>query len=138
MWGCSWRPSFSQVVRVLSVCGEAGSEFLAGVVQGLVERAAGGGESFGKDVDGDVVEGDGDEHGALMGREGVADRGADGVDQLGRFGVGFGYGAAVGKLCPAVFVERDFASCQARLRTLTAASSSANLYAQVVKRLSPR
>lgn len=39
---------------------------------------------------------------------------------------------------PGLRLERHLASCQARLRTFTAASSGANLYAHVAKRLAPR
>jgi hypothetical protein len=40
---------------------------VSSVVDGLVERAAGGVEALGEDVDGNAVEGDGDEHLALLG-----------------------------------------------------------------------
>jgi hypothetical protein len=40
---------------------------VSSVVNGLVERAAGGVEPFGQDIDGDIVECDGDEDLALVG-----------------------------------------------------------------------
>jgi hypothetical protein len=52
----------------------AARKLVASVVDGLVERAAGRVEPLGQDVDGDVIERDGDEDLALVGAELRLDR----------------------------------------------------------------
>ena len=86
------------------------AELAAGVVQGLVESAAGGVLALREHVDGDVVERDRDEHRALMGSEDLGDRVADGADQLAGFRLGLGSRVAViEQLRPPVVVQRDLA-----------------------------
>ncbi len=117
---------------------ESCAEPAAGVVQRLVERAAGGGEALGKHVDRDLVERKGGEDLALVRGQLGLDRPLDGAQEL----VDLDGLCAV--LRPSATAAQRSASngssrpCQARRRSLTAASRTANLYAQVLKRLAPR
>ena len=63
----------------------------------LVERAAGRVEPLGEDVDGDAVEGDGDEHLALVGGELGLDRVLQTAELLRGLGILLGGRAAVGE-----------------------------------------
>ena len=120
---------------------ERGAELAPGIVDGLVERAARGAEALGEDVDRDALERD-----ARRGRSrwcgvrscAIARRTAASSSR------GLGALAAARRSAPASAsqpsgVERDLAPLPgAPPHASPPASSSANLYAHVVKRLSPR
>ena len=107
-------------------------------MDGLVERAAGRVHALGKHVDRHPVERDGNEDAALVRRELGPHRGRDRPDGLAALGAGCGEpepSSSPAQRSDSIGTSRP---CQARRRSFTAASSNANLYAQVVKRLSPR
>ena len=115
------------------------SQLATRVVQRLVEGAAGGRQAIGEDVDRNAVQRERDEHATLVRRQHVGDRNLQRREQLAvvpparpargrRSRTAFQLSGSSGTSRP----------CQARLRSFTAASSSANLYAHVVKRLAPR
>jgi hypothetical protein len=82
------RRSFAYGIDGEPVGGEPCPQLAAGVVEGLVERAARGAKPFGEHVDRHVVERDGDEHGPLMSGEHLGDRVAHRVEELSGLGVG--------------------------------------------------
>ena len=89
--------------------GERGSELAAGVVDGLVERSAGGVEALGEDVDRDVVECDGEEDLALVAAEVAFDRAPQGGELLSRLDVLVGRRPIFGDQRPGLGLERHFA-----------------------------
>ncbi len=66
-------------------------------------------QALGQHVDGHVVERDGDEHLALVGREVAGDRLPDGGQQLGHLGVAVRRGARIGERRPARGIEGHLA-----------------------------
>ena len=108
------------------------------VVQGLVERATAASEALGEDVDGNPVQGERHEHAALVGRQRGGDSVLDGGEQLVRSASSSGVETSSAKRDQVSGSSGISRPCQARRRSFTAASRSANLYAQVVKRLAPR
>ena len=104
-------------------------------MQRLVERATRGPEPVGEHVDRHAVEREGDEHPALVRVSAVATAActaprssASRAGPCWRLPTSSHVSGSSGTSRP----------CHARLRSFTAASSSANSYAQVVKRLAPR
>src|SRR5204863_1150141 len=86
------------------------SQLAAGIVQGLVEGASGGGEALGEDVDGHVVERHRDQDLPLAVAEAALDLLAQGREQLGVRGAAAGRAGAVGEHRPGFLLERDLAS----------------------------
>ena len=114
-------------VGIEAARGEARAQPAARVVQRLVERAARGLKALGEDVDRHVVEGDGDEHLALVGREVLGDRLADGASSSAIWASWCGEepgSAKAGQPAGSSVTSRSF---HARRRIFTPASSSANL-----------
>ena len=106
---------------------QARAELAASVVEGLVERAAGRVEALGEHVDRDPVEGQGDEDLALV-------RGELVLDCLGEVPISSPVSASWSGVEPRSAIAPQCSAsigtsrpCQARRRTLTAASSRANL-----------
>ncbi len=74
--------------------GQVFAQLLPGVVQGLVEGAAGRVQPFGENVDRDAVHGERHEHPALVRRQ-LGDRALQRRDELGLLGRGLGPEAGV-------------------------------------------
>ena len=111
-----------------------------GIVQRFVQAPARRPEALGQHVDRDLVEGQCDEHVSLMRGQLGPDGGGQHAEDLVRLLVSVACTdgrvcSRAGQACGSSVISRP---CQARRRSLTPASSRANLYAQVVKRLAPR
>jgi hypothetical protein len=99
-----------------------GAQFSAGVVEGLVQDAAGGAEPIGEDVDGHAAQGQSDEYVALVRGERGGDAVADGTDQLGVLGLLVRAGCAVRQSGPRLGFEGDLAALPGPPRSLTEVS----------------
>jgi hypothetical protein len=84
------KPAFAEVC----------AQLVAGVVQGLVEGAAGRAEALGEDVDRHAVECQCDEHAPLMRRERLGNCALQGSDELALLDLRIGPDAEVRKQAP--------------------------------------
>ena len=97
------------------------------VVQSLVESAAVSVQPLGQDVDRDAVQGERDEHTSLVRRQHLCDRALQSLEQLALLGLGVGLEARTRKRPQPSGSSGTSRPCQARFRSFTAASRSANL-----------
>ncbi|MGH8165383.1 MAG: hypothetical protein ACREP1_13725, partial [Rhodanobacteraceae bacterium] len=110
------RSAVIRMLRFLSTpgaepaSGEVRSELAPRVVHGLLERSAGRVEALRKDVDGDVVDCDGDQDGALMRAEVGVDRLLQYRQELSRLDILVRRGFAVGDRGPALGLGWQFAA----------------------------
>ena len=107
---CAHAPPPVWSWSVVAGVGERGAELSPGVVQGLIERAAGARQALGEHVDRHAVERERREDLALVRRErglhGVPDR----AQQIGFLDRLLGARGAVGEPLPRVVLERDLAA----------------------------
>ena len=112
--------------RVEPAARQVGAQVSACVVQRLVERAAVGVEPVGEHVDRDAVDGESDKDVPLVGVRAAIPSCSSG-EQFRLFGGVGGAEAGAREEIPASCSSGISRPCQARLRSFTAASSSANL-----------
>ena len=124
----SCQASLLLFVQAQAARRERASELLSPVVQGLVEGAAGRVQPLGEHVDRHLVQGERDEHLALVGAQLLLDRLVQRTELIGRLDrLLCGALVLVGDQRPCLGRSGISRPCQERFRTLAAASYSANL-----------